>query len=304
MSTEPQVNIQMSPHSGVVAFDMKHNAYPVVGWYAVPRGKAGAAGIALYPLVLNCGRIESLTGEVLYSLVGNSTEAWLDLARYHNADGAGGPVPVVAPPAATGTVGFGGAESSPELPAVESAVESDVGLSDAKPGPAPPSPTPPHGRHSAGVAVAATDKLPALLSGAPNVARVDPMGSAVPAPTIAVERFGAPGPAGGPLGAPSQLGGLPRRVPRPVPRPVPRETPLGPGETQWFAPIVSASAAATDPRLPEHTRDPVPAPVVENALPPDPLVDPLPIASDVPEPVQEVIRQTRNGNGPDGTRSV
>jgi hypothetical protein len=111
VAAEPQVNIQMVPHSGVVAFDAQHNAFPVVGWYASARGKAGA-GVVLYPLVLNCGRIESLTGVVLYSLVGNMTDAWLDLARYHNADGAGGPVPTVAPPAATGAVGYAGAEGA------------------------------------------------------------------------------------------------------------------------------------------------------------------------------------------------
>jgi hypothetical protein len=64
VAAEPQVNIQMVPHSGVVAFDAQHNAFPVVGWYASARGKAGA-GVVLYPLVLNCGRIESLTGVVL-----------------------------------------------------------------------------------------------------------------------------------------------------------------------------------------------------------------------------------------------
>jgi hypothetical protein len=289
VAAEPQVNIQMVPHSGVVAFDAQHNAFPVVGWYASARGKAGA-GVVLYPLVLNCGRIESLTGVVLYSLVGNMTDAWLDLARYHNADGAGGPVPTVAPPAATGAVGYAGAEGAGA--GTGGPAEADGGEG--------------RGRHS--VESTTTKIVPVAAPGAAPVAPVAPV--AVAASRAAVAESAPPEPAGEGFGALRQDEAA-KRGPS-AERPAERGRVSG----QPAPLFVSASEATTDPRIPERIPRPRPrpAPVPVAVVEPDPLVDPLPeqggIAGGladgpadglaggpaIPDAVRDVLNQTRNGH--------
>jgi hypothetical protein len=294
VAAEPQVNIQMVPHSGVVAFDAQHNAFPVVGWYASARGKAGA-GVVLYPLVLNCGRIESLTGVVLYSLVGNMTDAWLDLARYHNADGAGGPVPTVAPPAATGAVGYAGAEGAGAGTGTAAGGTGGTGTGGTEGAGAEADGGEGRGRHSV---ESTTTKLAPVVPGVPGapVAPVVPV--AVTASRAAVAESAPPEPAGEGFGALRQDEAA-KRGPS-AERPAERGRVSG----QPAPLFVSASEATTDPRIPERIPRPRPrpAPVPVAVVEPDPLVDPLPEQDGpaggpaIPDAVRDVLNQTRNGH--------
>ena len=82
------MKIEMTPHSGVVAWDFLDRPYPVLGWYT---SELEGGGMKLCPLVLNYGAIEPIDDKARYSVVG-LTEVWFELVARHNAKpyGSGG----------------------------------------------------------------------------------------------------------------------------------------------------------------------------------------------------------------------
>jgi len=89
------MKITMMPHSGVLAYDVREYAYPVVGWLEKEVGEPdaeGQRGLMLLPMVLVNGQIQALDEDVVwYDLVGVGAE-WQQVLAYHNATGANGAV--------------------------------------------------------------------------------------------------------------------------------------------------------------------------------------------------------------------
>lgn len=92
------MKITMMPHSGVLAYDVREYAYPVVGWLEKEVGEPdlsgdhGVRGLLLLPMVLINGEIHALDEDrVFYDLVGVGAE-WQQVLAYHNASGGSGAI--------------------------------------------------------------------------------------------------------------------------------------------------------------------------------------------------------------------
>ena len=77
------MKIEMTPHSGVVAWDFLDRPYPVLGWYT---SELEGGGMKLCPLVLDQGNIVPVDDKARYS------DVWFELVARHNAKpyGSGG----------------------------------------------------------------------------------------------------------------------------------------------------------------------------------------------------------------------
>ncbi len=95
----------MSPHSGVIVFDLYDRPFPVIGWATDVVGEREAflgkdldGSTVLYPVILDKGSVRIIKeSAVKFMVVGNVSDYWRDVLVANNPTFLTRPAPLAGP---------------------------------------------------------------------------------------------------------------------------------------------------------------------------------------------------------------